>query len=404
MENNERVCHFCGEVVPEDNYYEFEGIVMCEDCYSERTSVCDFCGDTMWAEDAESDGYTTVCPECFDDHYYRCDRCHDLVRCDDTVTDGNTHLCEGCYDDYYSRCDNCGTIIDSDDTHWHNDYPYCQECYDRVSKEDSIHDYYYKPDPIFYGGDGCACNTRFFGVELEIDGEGEDADSAKEILDIANIGCEHIYCKHDGSLGEGFEIVTHPMTIDYHMSKMPWKGITEKALDLGYRSHNTSTCGLHIHVSRDALGTDREKQEDVIARILFFVEKHWNEIFKFSRRSKHSMDRWAARYGYEKSGKDILKKAKNGSNGRYAAVNLRNYNTIEFRLFRGTLKLNTIYATLQFVNRVIDIAMKLSEADIDKMSWSEFVQGINEPELIQYLKERSLYVNEPVISAEEGEE
>lgn len=404
MEDNVRKCYFCGEPV-EDDGYEFDGTTMCEDCYCDRVSVCDHCGEFMWADDAVSDDNTTVCDYCYDNYYYRCDHCDSLVRASDAVTDGETHLCERCYENNYYRCDNCGTILSSDDVHWHGDYPYCDGCFENVSKEDVIHDYYYKPEPIFYGvSDGRARNNRFFGVELEIDGNGEDTDSANGIIDIANSAFEHIYCKHDGSLNYGFEIVTHPMTLDYHLNKMPWAGITQKALDLGYRSHNTSTCGLHVHVSRAALGENYDEQEETIAKILFFVEKHWNEILRFSRRSEDAMNHWAARYGYEKTGMDILKKAKRGSNGRYAAVNLQNSYTIEFRLFRGTLKLNTIYATLQFVDRVIDIAMNFSETDIDRMSWSEFVQGINEPELIKYLKERNLYVNEPVCNDEEGEE
>ena len=30
------------------------------------------------------------------------------------------------------------------------------------------------------------------------------------------------------------------------------------------------------------------------------------------------------------------------------------------------------------------------------MSWSDFASGCTQPELVQYLKERRLYVNEPV--------
>ena len=64
------------------------------------------------------------------------------------------------------------------------------------------------------------------------------------------------------------------------------------------------------------------------------------------------MNRWAARYGFEKTGKEILDKAKKGNNGRYAAVNLMNYATIEFRLFRGTLKYNTLIAAIELVNEI----------------------------------------------------
>lgn len=43
----------------------------------------------------------------------------------------------------------------------------------------------------------------------------------------------------------------------------------------------------------------------------------------------------------------------------------------------------------------------MSDDEIAKLSWSEFVAGIKEPELIQYLKERQLYINEKITSEEE---
>ena len=113
------------------------------------------------------------------------------------------------------------------------------------------------------------------------------------------------------------------------------------------------------------------------------------------------MNRWAARYGFEKTGREILDKAKKGNLGRYAAVNLMNYMTIEFRLFRGTLKYNTFIAALELVDAICDLAINLSDEGMSKMSWSEFVDTITEPELIQYLKERRLYVNEEIETQEE---
>lgn len=151
----------------------------------------------------------------------------------------------------------------------------------------------------------------------------------------------------------------------------------KKAIYLGYRSHQTSTCGLHIHVNRSCLGDTHDEQEDVISHILFFVETHWAELLKFSRRSEYSMNRWAARYGFEKTGREILDKAKKGNNGRYAAVNLMNWATIEFRLFRGTLKYNTLIATLELVNAISDLAINLTDEGMSKMSWSEFVDTLH---------------------------
>ena len=94
--------------------------------------------------------------------------------------------------------------------------------------------------------------------------------------------------------------------------------------------------------------------------------------------------------------KEQIDHAKNSCAGRYTAVNLTNSETVELRLFRGTLKLNTLIATLQFVNHLCEVAISLSDQELQDMSWFDFLDMISEPELIQYLKERRLYVNEPV--------
>ena len=70
-------------------------------------------------------------------------------------------------------------------------------------------------------------------------------------------------------------------------------------------------------------------------------------------------------------------------------------------MFRGTLKLNTLKATLQMVNHLVEVAVSMSDAAVQDMSWFDFLDEIKEPELIQYLKERRLYVNEPVTASEE---
>ena len=63
--------------------------------------------------------------------------------------------------------------------------------------------------------------------------------------------------------------------------------------------------------------------------------------------------------------------------------------------------MNTFLATLELVNAIIDTALYYSEEGLHKLSWSEFVSNIKEPELIQYLKERKLYVNEDINDVEE---
>jgi hypothetical protein len=65
------------------------------------------------------------------------------------------------------------------------------------------------------------------------------------------------------------------------------------------------------------------------------------------------------------------------------------------------LKFNTLIATLQLVNEICNVAVSLSDDQLQKLSWSEFVSDIDDTELIQYLKERNLYINEKIESQEE---
>ncbi len=365
--NNEVRCTICGRMVEAGQLTEFDNERMCQGCLDEHTTLCDRCGDRVWDEDAHSDSHRS--------------------------------LCESCYEQYYYHCANCDRLIHQDDAYYADggDEPFCYACYCNQSK--TINDYNYKPEPYFYDLGSC---DRYMGVELEIDDGGESSSKAEQILAVANAEDDHLYCKHDGSLESGFELVTHPMSICYHEKKMPWCNILAKARALGYVSHQAGTCGLHVHVNRDCFGRTTQEQDACIARVLYFFEKHWDELLKFSRRTQRQLERWANRYGLKENPKDILCEAKGKHTfNRYTCVNLTNDATIEFRMFRGTLKLNTLLATLQLIDRICDIAINLSDEVVKTMSWTTFVSGCTQKELVQYLKERQLYINEPVTAEAE---
>lgn len=364
--DKQKICNVCGTELDEvHEHNRVGGEILCDDCLERETMLCQDCGVRIWNSD-------------------------------NMGTDRHP-LCRQCYDDCYTHCIRCGCLINNDAACYVGDYdgPYCSDC---CPDDEAIHDYRYKPRPIFYGE-----GKRYFGVELKVDDGGEDDTNAQDAMDIANIRCrEHIYCKHDGSLDNGFEMVTHPMTLQYHEKEMPWKDLVDAVRRMGYRSHQAATCGLHIHVNRNAFGETQSEQDEVIARILYFFEKFWDELLKFSRRTKGQLESWARRYGYKEHPQDILHDAKRQGKERYNHINLTNTDTVEFRMFRGTLKYNTIIATLQFVNQVCDMAICLSDDEVKEMSWTTFVSWCTEPELVQYLKERRLYINEPV-KGEEAE-
>ena len=366
----QRTCGLCGAPHPLEELHPFDGLELCAHCLDQRTLVCRHCGERIWVQDNAGSGEAPLCQACYDDHYTNCCRCGALL-----------HESQA----YYAEDDD------------YDEYPYCSDCFHTLPNASPIHDYYYKPTPVFHG-----TGPRFFGVELEIDGAGELLRNARSLLEIGNRDEDCLYIKHDGSLDDGLELVTHPASLDYQLRHVPWAELCRKAVSLGYLSHRANTCGLHIHVSREAFGAESWEQDLAIARVLYFFEKHWEELLKFSRRTPRQLERWAARYGYKEQPMEILDYAKKGYHGgRYTCVNLQNPDTVEFRMFRGTLKANTIFATLQMLDRICDAAIFLSDDEIKSLAWTTFVSGIQQdryPELVQYLKERRLYVNEPVES------
>ena len=366
-----------------------------------RTFICTNCGGEYQLHQMYEIDEDQLCPSCAEELTVLCERCGERIYRDDNAGSDLFPLCDRCYDAYYTNCTHCNRLLSLSEAYYEDDSddPYCYDCYSDRQSEDYIHDYSYKPEPVFYGS-----GNLFLGVELEIDDGGKDNENAETLTDLANRVCEHVYIKSDGSLDDGLEIVTYPMTLDYHLHKMPWRQVMQKALELGYCSHRTGTCGLHVHVNRSYFGDTVEEQEEAIGRVLYFVEHHWAELLRFSRRTEQQLKRWAARYGYKDRPDEILDTAKKGYGGRYTCINIFNRDTIEFRIFRGTLKYNTLAATLQLVQEICNVAVFMSDEELAKQSWSAFVETLDKakvPELVTYLKERRLYINEPIQTTEE---
>ena len=193
----------------------------------EEIRHCDQCGCELNEDDGTWVDGDLLCQECVDAYCVRCDHCDEIIWQSNAVEDDDTTLCPDCYENHYYRCECCGRIMRDSYVNWQSDLPYCDGCFEEF--DDEIEQYNYKPEPQFYGS-----GERFFGIELEVDEGGKDDDNAKTLKAIANEKHEHIYIKTDGSLDDGFEIVSHPMTLDYHMYSMDWEGVLHEAVRMGY--------------------------------------------------------------------------------------------------------------------------------------------------------------------------
>lgn len=396
QEENEEIgfCSECGHSLDENGESELEGVCM------ECVVICEECGETVLEYSATyvgNDDY--VCAECFSEKYTTCDDCGGIMLISESHNVYNrrnreVEVCTNCYESNYITCESCGETYHEYNVTYSDDACgyYCESCYEEIDSSCAIHDYSYKPDPIFYG-----TGNLFMGVELEMDipsslssSHSCDNESVFNVLNDRN----EFYAKHDGSLNNGFELVTHPCTLEYHMSGI-WTDTLKNAVREGFRGHQVSTSGLHVHVNRTAFDGDL-----AIAKAIIFIEKNYREVYKLSRRA--SVD-YCRRYFDDseitKDSQDMMQKFNGKRQERYKNVNLLNRNTVEFRIFRSTLKENTFYATLQFVEAIVKIANKYSLDDIlekDFLDYEEIADS-SKKELCRYLIERGLVVPETEI-------
>ena len=324
-------CSSCGKLEPVDtlNYVEGAGLV-CKPCYIDNTYECFHCGTrhSLYAGEELLDYQENrICEHCAQSAYSCCSDCGRYFE-----PDGNDY-CPSCYEEY-DTCACCGRI--SRDVY----DGMCRDCLDNF-----IHDYSFKPKAVFYGQPE---DKKFFGLEWEIGQGGQDAENAMSILG----GKKELYCKEDGSVEEGFEVVTHPLSVAYHLNELDWESLLQRAKHLDYEG--IPGTGIHIHVSREAL------PEDAIANLIYFFEREWDSLVHFASRTEDETSRWADRY---LRGNDLRNWTPKQSlkyaidrHDRYRAVNLRNRETVEIRIFRSTCNPLVMKSYIQFTDIITDLA------------------------------------------------
>lgn len=399
-------CSDCGEWVPEDEALTTaDGDTICEDCYGDSYFTCEDCGEISHMDDAVRVNPDTwreayVCQRCADDDYYRCDDCGQYF------TDGYIHeddqgtvICDDCWDSHdYTTCDDCGRIIQIDYANWDevDEVYYCDDCWSEHEHR-SFHDYGYKPNPEFQyrsGEAGKQDSILTFGVELEVDCGDDHNDLADDLVQLN----QPIYMKHDGSLGsEGVEIVTHPCSLAYHQYELRWAEISRTCRSHDYKSHDAETCGLHIHIGRKQMGSSTEERLRTAGNLVLLVDSIWSQLVTFTRRTDSQLSRWSERpctyilHGVEYTDDELTSMAlATRSRGRYQTVNLTNSSTVELRCFRGTLKRDTIIASIQLASNMTRYAMTHTPTECRNATWADVVGVEQFKELDQYNRSRWL--------------
>ena len=372
-EDNELIaCIACSTQYESDELYSTSGgDKVCSDCM--RT--CEYC-EWVGVEDNEWHNVSDElwCATCWENESFYCNRC-DFTYNSNRVS--NSHIngvgenwCEYCYSDNAEYCEDCDEYYADDDS--------CPSCSNSSNSTRMIHQYSYKPNPVFHGH---THDDLYMGFELEmsfgrISTEGFNEAASKVLpLQQSNV----CYLKSDASIEDaGFELVTHPHTLGAYEQATPlWNYIEDMRANYNARSWDTDSCGLHVHVSRSAFKSGAHTH-----RFLTLIYKNPKEMMKLAGRKNSRYAQFSDVYQPDEWGipRFNLRNKIHGKHytERYSAVNTQNDYTLELRFFRGTMARAGIMSALELTHAATEYTRNLSLADVKlgMLQWEWFASWV----------------------------
>jgi len=322
------------------------------------------------------------CEPCTDTFAHYCDNCDNYFSGHSYgAEDTSMNFCERCFESNVSYCDEC-------DNYYYDGCTYAHDDDDNDGR--TIHDYSYRPDPIFRSSEDE--QTRlYFGIEVETEVRGGDygdrrmaAEYAQQELENYNLA----YLKSDGSLECGFEIVSHPMSHSYFMKDATrfWDTIDKLKSQYSMMAWGTKTCGLHVHISRNGFsgGSHQHRFLQLVYNNKDFYEvlagrssSHWA---KFDDNIDPNTGQKSFKHKFDRHGSD-----------RYSAVNTNNRNTLEMRIFRGSLNPRFIKSAIDLAHASVEYTRTMSVREVRDggLSCLKFRQYIeSKPDLYPSLIDR----------------
>jgi hypothetical protein len=383
-------CENCGELHDKEKMTCTDIGYVCSECLERDFTCCSDCGEWVQNDNIRAvirnRGYEVyVCQQCCDNSYPYCTVCGRYVKNEegtDETFDGDWR-CHECLDNsgYYMYCDGCATYYRECDMSYSESRQewFCPDCYEEDEEDDKVIQSYHSghKDGLKFYSLPCESTKLYYGIELEIERKETDwtiNKLANEALERLNSALWH--CERDGSLQDGCEFISQPMTFNYLVSQDTHKTIKsalDRLIELGALSFNTSHCGLHFHVSRAGL------TPQAIVNLLVMTTRFKEVIFKLSRRTEANFQQWSRAYDEITELTSAIKSGIKDDTipycnfDRYCMINLTNRATVEFRFFRGTLYHYSFFGALHFINFLVEYALKCETENDITMSEIEFI-------------------------------
>lgn len=376
--NSQAVGHLLSELVARQDHDGAFGLLNNHERIRDRWYINQPDGVAEWFNETFPDA-----PEVF-----TCEDCLVLEWDDDGIWahDGNEHICQSCINDNYRWSENSGTYITQEE--------YEEEELAQQQEDDSVIGDYHSSKRILSRIPSSFDDRKtkvLMGLELEMEvRSGDREEIASELLDYVGSTPEgHRYSalENDGSLHNGFEMVTGWTGLDVHAKQLqhfknPIKGL---------KSHDTQTCGLHVHICKKGMSLFHA------VKMVLFINDSGNQRLVRSLARRDS-----SRYSQvknKKAGYEWLKNAKSDNNlkylnsDRYEALNFQNDRTVEFRMFKGTLRYATIMACLEFTYATWFFCRDTGTNQLTTENFLEFIcraENLNDTKFLrQYLTEKN---------------
>lgn len=223
-----------------------------------------------------------------------------------------------------------------------------------------------------------------FGVELETDNTRHQIDNARA-ASMARPTENFWLAKTDASVS-GPEFVSFPATLAWWREHYDdFEEMFKMLLHAGFRSHDGGHAGMHINLSRNSFG-----DQNHLYRFLTLLHHSPPWALTMSQRSAQQADHWAPlSYMQDRANRRrAAQTGRNVSSGRYVALNMENRNRLEFRLPRGTLRVDRFFKNLEWVHAMIKYTQEKPLIKCTPKEFMRWVSSSDYPYLAAFLGEK----------------
>lgn len=354
-----------GEVVEKINttfinsYYDEQKSIQIDD--DGRAFFEDFTNKKYFVNKKTKDSY--ICPDC-----------GRLIQ----KNKGKKHRCR-----VVAVCVGCGQVIDASIIKKYGKQKRCPHCYaESVSFYTGRYDSKVDIDYIN--------NKEHFGLEVEIDdprGRADQHDASKnagKLLNIIDYYKKPFVFSYDGSLTHGIEIKTSPRPLEWWVkNKKQLQAGLDKFAEYGFKGHDAPKAGLHI-----SIGT--KSKNDIFPLMLAMF---WNQNIKFFDvvcRRVSFLDCYYKRKDLTQDKHELTRYLADTSHSD--AINLQHLDDgrIELRHFKSTMLADSLIASIDIINAVVEVIKKAKYSDIKngKIKMQTVIDKLTTEEGKKYIQDR----------------